>query len=472
MRQIAIFFAVCCMATALQATIFCNSYADEVGLGPGDQAYPMQLQRCPDGGYALLYIGVTEDFYVYMRPSVLKIDADGNYLWHHNLDEYYYYTLQSSMFHVGDDGVMTFVHGSDGLEPSHFVRLSPDGEVLAEQWYEEHIGCRGLFRLADGNFFVVGTNPTNMGQGSWFMHSAVIDSTGALQSFQTYDDSVAVWAICDAEMDREGDIVISTIMDTGYIIRKLDPLGEIIFETPSYASGNTSVPTITYADGLQKLLIANRDNSSPNPVAWVIAELTPANELVPFASIDGSDVLWSFDFQICNNEISLLCEDKYRRYTMTGIESLTVDFNHNCLNGNIDPYLTWELNTLVFEPEMQMSCFSQFKSYDLVIACMDWEGNVDVEDDALPSIASQSLSAYPNPFNPETTISFSLSQPSQVRLQIFNIKGQLVATLAGDHYATGKHEIAWDAADSASGVYLIYLATEADKTSRKLILLK
>ena len=80
---------------------------------------------------------------------------------------------------------------------------------------------------------------------------------------------------------------------------------------------------------------------------------------------------------------------------------------------------------------------------------------------------------YPNPFNPETTINFSLKSDSDVLLQIYNIKGQLIETLINENKHAGYHNIEWNAKDISSGIYLYKLnvngKTEAVK---KCLLLK
>jgi PKD repeat protein len=78
----------------------------------------------------------------------------------------------------------------------------------------------------------------------------------------------------------------------------------------------------------------------------------------------------------------------------------------------------------------------------------------------------------PNPFNPMTEISFSLPQAGYARLVVYNVKGQLVETLADGSYGPGDHFVMWDARDNASGVYFYRLETEGFTETRKMIMLK
>jgi len=80
---------------------------------------------------------------------------------------------------------------------------------------------------------------------------------------------------------------------------------------------------------------------------------------------------------------------------------------------------------------------------------------------------------YPNPFNPETIISFGLKEDSHALLQIYNVKGQLIETLINENKHAGFHNIEWNAKNISSGIYLYKLnvngKTEAVK---KCLLLK
>jgi hypothetical protein len=71
---------------------------------------------------------------------------------------------------------------------------------------------------------------------------------------------------------------------------------------------------------------------------------------------------------------------------------------------------------------------------------------------------------YPNPFNPSTTIRFFLPAQSRVRMQVFNILGQLVATLVDEVRAPGEYSQRWDAAAMSSGMYCCRLTVEPVST--------
>jgi hypothetical protein len=84
---------------------------------------------------------------------------------------------------------------------------------------------------------------------------------------------------------------------------------------------------------------------------------------------------------------------------------------------------------------------------------------------------------YPNPFNGNTAISFGLPQASDVNLNIFNITGQKVATLADGHFEAGRYNIIWNGIDNngkvvSSGVYFYRLQAGSEVKSNKMTMLK
>ena len=102
-------------------------------------------------------------------------------------------------------------------------------------------------------------------------------------------------------------------------------------------------------------------------------------------------------------------------------------------------------------------------------------GVEDVRDGMLPKAYSLEQN-YPNPFNPSTTIRFALATRSRVKLSVYNLLGQVVATLVDEEIPAGVHEVPWNAVGS-SGVYFYRLEAEGvDGTryveTRKLLFLK
>jgi hypothetical protein len=84
---------------------------------------------------------------------------------------------------------------------------------------------------------------------------------------------------------------------------------------------------------------------------------------------------------------------------------------------------------------------------------------------------------YPNPFNPETSIRFDLKENSKVTIDVYNIKGQRIATVAEGSFNAGRHSVTWKGTDSngnsvASGVYFYKMNCGTYTKTRKMILMK
>jgi photosystem II stability/assembly factor-like uncharacterized protein len=79
---------------------------------------------------------------------------------------------------------------------------------------------------------------------------------------------------------------------------------------------------------------------------------------------------------------------------------------------------------------------------------------------------------YPNPFNPSTTIRYYLPEYGQVRLMIFDVLGNQIASLIDEYQSAGNHNVTWNAIDKPSGIYIAQLSLKGKRTFRKMLLLK
>ena len=101
---------------------------------------------------------------------------------------------------------------------------------------------------------------------------------------------------------------------------------------------------------------------------------------------------------------------------------------------------------------------------------------VGITNDQLPK-TNFHLSNYPNPFNPTTTIEFSVLEESTIEISIYNIKGQKMRSLLNDQITSGEHSIVWNSEDDngervSSGVYFIKMKTGNLEKTEKMILMK
>jgi len=103
--------------------------------------------------------------------------------------------------------------------------------------------------------------------------------------------------------------------------------------------------------------------------------------------------------------------------------------------------------------------------------------NIGVDDTIVPK-RSVFMTNYPNPFNPITTISFSLADNVEnAKIEIFNIKGQKIKTLVNSYLEKGTHNVVWNGKDKngkkvVSGLYFYKLTTGKETAVKKMLLLR
>ena len=82
------------------------------------------------------------------------------------------------------------------------------------------------------------------------------------------------------------------------------------------------------------------------------------------------------------------------------------------------------------------------------------------------------MAKYPNPFNPATTISYTLPEAAFVSMKVYSLLGEEVATLVNANQPAGTHQVHFDAAGLPSGVYFYRLSAGSFSATRKLMLVR
>ncbi|MDP7027013.1 MAG: T9SS type A sorting domain-containing protein, partial [Candidatus Marinimicrobia bacterium] len=125
-----------------------------------------------------------------------------------------------------------------------------------------------------------------------------------------------------------------------------------------------------------------------------------------------------------------------------------------------------KLVIVVPESEELFTFTGDFKIVDMIVANSSDRVNVTA-----PTAFSLS-EAYPNPFNPTTSMTLAVPQAGNVSVQVYNIMGQVVATLASGHMDASTYSLTWDASNVTSGLYFVKAETAGSVTTQKLVLMK
>jgi photosystem II stability/assembly factor-like uncharacterized protein len=152
-------------------------------------------------------------------------------------------------------------------------------------------------------------------------------------------------------------------------------------------------------------------------------------------------------------------------------------------NGNESMYRTRTIDLTQFFANGDVINLRWRMFADAAVTSWGWAiDNINVDTDYVATVgdvpALRSLEQnFPNPFNPKTTIAFSLDRSGPVKLQVFDVKGRLVRTLVDETRAAGPHRIDWDGKDgggrpAAAGIYMYRLDAGDFVQQRKMTLLK
>ncbi|MBI2428218.1 MAG: T9SS type A sorting domain-containing protein [Ignavibacteriales bacterium] len=147
----------------------------------------------------------------------------------------------------------------------------------------------------------------------------------------------------------------------------------------------------------------------------------------------------------------------------------------------------WQLNNDIVSgievPQNSSPAFADLDGdgkLDLIIG--EYSGNFSFYKNLLPTSVQQNVEVtpsqfvleqnFPNPFNPSTTIRFSLPKSGLVSLKVFDLLGKEIAELMSSEISAGTHSVRWNASHVPSGMYFYTLRTDKFTGTKKLLLLK
>jgi len=105
--------------------------------------------------------------------------------------------------------------------------------------------------------------------------------------------------------------------------------------------------------------------------------------------------------------------------------------------------------------------------------------NADGEGPGIPEIPLETklFAAFPNPFNPATNLRYSMKEAGDVRIDVFNVKGQILKTYHNSHNQPGYYQVSWDGRDLngrpvSTGVYFYRMTSGKYRSTIKMVLAK
>lgn len=385
-----------------------------------------------------------------------------------------------------------------------------------EEWYEliggiERENANSIKETQDNGFIVVG-NTSSFGNGGKDFYLVKIDQSGGIEWFNTFgsvNDDIA-YDICSVPDgfiitgNSDGDILVIKVDVTGnliwqsliggdsadyaYSISNTNDYGCIIAGmTFSYGAGSSDIWVIkldtdgnmewdfvygnSYSDKATSVIEANdsgylvagyTENVNTGDIDYLALKLDCSGTIEwNYSNPSDLDEYAQSVLQLSDNGYVIagyveINDDDYD----DDIKVVKIDSNGNeewsFMYGDVDEERAYD----IYETSDQGLIVSGYQS-DLITGLWDclllkYETATLVEISLIDPIYN--LFNYPNPFNPSTTIEFSIQNDSHVELSIFNVKGQKVKTLISNEFSTGSHSIIWNGNDEfdkpiSSGIY-------------------
>jgi hypothetical protein len=161
-----------------------------------------------------------------------------------------------------------------------------------------------------------------------------------------------------------------------------------------------------------------------------------------------------------------------------------ISYNIHCSYNNEDSILIGTSETEDYSADITDEGIYTYYIEAVYTEGISYPSNVFVYDtaqnntgDEITPLVTELFGNYPNPFNPTTNIAYSLAVTGNVKIDLYNIRGQHVRTLMDEIQSSGKHVIQWDGRDDnqiecASGLYMYRFQTKGVNTIKKALLLK
>ena len=177
----------------------------------------------------------------------------------------------------------------------------------------------------------------------------------------------------------------------------------------------------------------------------------------------------SADMMITDNSLSLTSNGYIGgiQMTLSHDNGFELDLTDNAM---VAEYKTSGTSTIlvVVEPNDEL-IFTTNQSFDIVEMIVANSS----EEILVNTISEFGLSsAYPNPFNPSTSVTLTVPSADYISVKVYNLMGQMVGTLADGMMEANVYTFTWDASDVSSGVYLIKAESSSSVDIQKVLLVK
>ncbi|PKN79540.1 MAG: hypothetical protein CVU48_04990 [Candidatus Cloacimonetes bacterium HGW-Cloacimonetes-1] len=277
-------------------------------------------------------------------------------------------------------------------------------------------------------------------------------------SFEDYPDfslSFAPWTLADVDLSDTFGLPDATWPNAGA------PMAYIVFNPSA-----TIPPLVGYEPQDGNKYVATFASDTPPNYDWLISPMVAAG-FVSFWARSFSDEHPLERFKV---GVSLGSTIPGAFQIISGQNYIEAPLNWTRYSFDLSPYYyqNIRIGILCCSNEASMFGIDNFTA----------SGITQGEDDTYTPVQSSTLEGnYPNPFNPETTIRYSLKEAGPVSIRIYNSRGQLVRNLVNKDLPKGHHSVVWDGRDDqgkgvSGGIYLYQMSAGQFSYARKMLLVK
>jgi len=425
----------------------------------------------------------------------IKYSSDGDTLWTEWYDTTFYNGVNAITSDCLDNIIIAGYIWTDSTNTDiHIVKYDPNGDLIWTQTYTngENVGefCYGVATDSKNNIIVTGTVHYNWGDyitlkydsngnllwkreydGDWedYAQDVTVDNSDNI-IVTGYSDSDINWDWCTIKYNSDGETLwirqydvaetdwafgVTTDRDENVIVvgethQLLPGTGGCSAMVVKYSAQGDTLWTKIFTDTLQYAEVV----SFADVVTDDYGNIYLAGEYFYWSGTGTSnnrsdyyivkcdlngDTLWTFTHDYDNeDEVSGIALDNEGNLVVTGIT------NHIYGKNKYD-FLTIKLKD---------------KGVDKI--------------DEIPLLPDNFVlhQNYPNPFNASTTLRYEIPKAAWVKITLYDLLGRSVGVLVDEYQRPGAYQIAWDAVDFSSGLYLVHMATGSFTSARKLMLVK
>ena len=427
---------------------------------------------CLDGGYAVNGTYVEYDAEMGIEWAhwgfLMKTDSDGNFLW----------VKADTISFMYENNSLAFVQTSDG----GFISAVSGGNLIKRdlngnrEWViNGDFGINSICNISDGNIILGGCQNLNIGlrkideNGNtlWTQVYQIDDDYSVCKSIiQTQDGGFALTGYLDYEGRSDFDVLVMKSNANGDSLwtRLYDAFGD-------HDQGNCIIEN-SYGDIIVCGYVMIPDPFHSEGLIWLM-DSNGTTYWTQHVNVDFGYRHFSL-LNLSDNSFTALCNspDGTKVYNFDNFYNITWE---SVLPG-------WAAEGDRGFKKLQDSGYVIGGTYpwcsNIMLAKTDDYGNVTAVDDYILKFQDFELSNFPNPFNPSTTISYTLSESGFINLSIYNIKGQKIESLINELKPRGVYNIEWNGLDLnnksvGSGIYFVNLTINSRLLkTHKILLIK